>query len=315
MNGSDRRQAWNRYWASGALHSLAGSFRGNYEGAIRAFWLECFSNLSSADRVLDLGTGNGALPRLLLEWLPRERWPDIEAVDLAEPRPGWLAEYPDAPVRFRGGVRMEALPLADGTMSLITAQFALEYGEWPATAAECARVLAPGGRLAAVLHHADSHLSAVAKEELRHLEWLLGEAELEPVLLAALPYASGRSGPEESIARARLNEVLATLSKRIEEAEIPDGLLAAGRTALLAIETARRRGAEAGRACWSAFRAELEAAALRARELRMAALDELRMRRLQAMLARAGLAIERVGLLTEQDGKLLAWSLSGRRLQ
>lgn len=313
MNGSDRRAAWSRFWESGARHSLPGSFRGNYQGAIRAFWAEGFSILGPTDRMLDLGTGNGALPALLFELLPRERWPMIEAVDLAEPRPSWLALWPEARVRFRGGVRMEALPYADAAFDLICSQFAIEYGERRPTVAECARVLAPGGRLAAVLHHAESHFLAVAREELDHLRWLLSDSALEGPLVEALPYAAGRTGAEAEAARARLNAALAALSQRIEQAKVPDLLITAGQTVLAVIETARQAGAAAAAERWSHFRGELEAAALRTKEMIAAALDERGMRLWQECLVEAGIAIEQLVVLKEASGLLLGWGLKARR--
>ena len=63
-DGGARRQAWSDYWRAGPLHSLAGSFQDNYEGPIRAFWEAALAGLTANDRVLDIGTGNGALPAL-----------------------------------------------------------------------------------------------------------------------------------------------------------------------------------------------------------------------------------------------------------
>src|SRR5690606_38242574 len=62
-----RRGAWSSYWAAGALHSCIGSLVEDQDGGIGRFWRACFAGLGDGDRVLDLGTGNGALPKLLLE--------------------------------------------------------------------------------------------------------------------------------------------------------------------------------------------------------------------------------------------------------
>ncbi len=313
MNGSDRRDAWRRYWASGALHSLAGSFPGNYQGAIRAHWAEYFAALDAGDRVLDLGSGNGALPLMILEMLPRERWPAIEAVDLAEPRPAWLGRWPDAPVRFQGGVRMERLPHRDRSFTLLCSQFALEYAEREAAAGECARVLAERGRLVAVMHHAASLLADVAREECSHLEWLLRQSALEPALLAALPHAAGLVGSGSAPARERLNQALAALARRIEQARVADLLIAAGRAALAAVDAARRAGVEAAVAGWMNFRTELDAALFRARELLGHALDEAGMALWREGLERAGLTVERLEALAEPDRGILGWALCARR--
>lgn len=312
MSGSDRRDAWGRYWASGALHSLAGSFSGNYQGAIRAHWAEHFAALDAGDRVLDLGSGNGALPLMILELLPRERWPWIEAVDLAEPRPAWLGRWPDAPIRFRGGVRMEDLPYPDRSFSLLCSQFALEYAEREATARECARVLNERGWLVAVMHHVSSLLADVAREESSHLEWLLRQSALEPALLAALPHAAGVVGSGGAQARERLNRELALLARRVEQAKVPELLLASGRAALDAVEEARRAGVEAAVSGWSRFRTDLEMAALRTGELIAHALDEAGAALWREALERAGLRVERLEPLVEADRGILGWVLCAR---
>ena len=66
-----RRQAWSSYWAQGALHSCTGSFDARYSGAIGAFWDAVVAEIPPGSRVLDLATGNGALPLRL--W--STRWP------------------------------------------------------------------------------------------------------------------------------------------------------------------------------------------------------------------------------------------------
>lgn len=49
----DRDRAWSNFWRHGALHSLQGSFAGNYAGEIRHFWNTVFRDVDGTQRVLD----------------------------------------------------------------------------------------------------------------------------------------------------------------------------------------------------------------------------------------------------------------------
>ena len=98
---------------------------------------------------------------------------DVDAVDLAQVAPAWYtpADYPR--IRFHSGVRMESLPFPDGHFTLIVSQFGFEYAQREPALRECLRVLAPGGRLAFVMHHAGSVLAKVGRSELAIHERLL----------------------------------------------------------------------------------------------------------------------------------------------
>lgn len=173
---AERNQSWTRYWASGALHSCAGSFAGNYEGAIAEFWHGVFASLPPGSRVLDVATGNGALPRLLLDSGAKVAGEvEIDAIDLAQVQPRWLRELaPDqrARVRFHSGVRAEALPFADASFQLVISQYGLEYSDLAASTSEVRRVLGADGAVALLLHHCDSLPVRLGREELTHLAWL-----------------------------------------------------------------------------------------------------------------------------------------------
>ena len=56
-----RAQAWSDYWAGGALHSCAGSYAGNYGGAIAAFWREIFADLPADATVTTPAVARGSL--------------------------------------------------------------------------------------------------------------------------------------------------------------------------------------------------------------------------------------------------------------
>src|SRR5690606_13928820 len=171
-DNAHRQAAWSRYWKQDVLHSLPGSFSGNYSGRIERFWLDNFAALGSGRRMLDIATGNGAIPQLACAHCAGRPagMPRIDAIDLAQISPAWVASQPascrDA-LHFHAGVSAESLPFADAAFDLVTSQYGIEYCDDARTAPEVARVLAPGGRVALLLHHAGSRLAEVAREELR----------------------------------------------------------------------------------------------------------------------------------------------------
>ena len=136
-----RSQAWSAYWSSGRLHSCAGSFEGNYGGAIGTFWRTRLVHLAPGARVLDLATGNGPLPEMLA--LMHGAAIAVDAVYLAVPAPAWHDPSRHPGVRFHAGVDMEALPFADGLFDLVVSQYGFEYADHARALAEVLRVAAP----------------------------------------------------------------------------------------------------------------------------------------------------------------------------
>lgn len=227
-----RRAVWTRHWATGAAHSCVGSYGDRYGGAIAEFWTNLFASLSGAERVLDVATGNGALPRLLLDSRPATAI-SIDAIDLAHIAPAWLADLPLADrnrVRFCGACAAEDLGFPDGAFDLVVSQYGVEYSDLDRSVPEMIRVLAPGGRIALLLHAADSRPATLAAVELTHLAWLLSDrgllgaaaAMIEPISRATT--ADGRatlaSDPQAEAARERFN---AAQDRLRERCAVPDG--------------------------------------------------------------------------------------------
>ena len=167
--GGQEDERWAEFWRSGALTSLPDAYAGNYAGAVREFWREQFSRLERGARVLDIGTGNGAIALLAARHGAEHRLGfEIHAIDRASIDPGTSLDGEAAKlargVHFRGNVGVESLPFEDAGFDLITSQYALEYTRIEQSARELARVLAPGGRLALLLHRSDARPVIGARE-------------------------------------------------------------------------------------------------------------------------------------------------------
>lgn len=227
-----RRQAWSNYWARGPLHSCIGSFDANYSGAIGRFWDQHIASMAPGDRVLDLATGNGALPLRIWERHGSAPGLRVDAVDLAELAPPWYRLDTHPGITFHSGVAMEDLPFADDSYDWILSQFGLEYARRPESLDECLRVLAPEGRLAFVMHHAESVLVSVGRGELASFERLLAPDGLLDAACGVCPWiAQARKGGDLSgnadarRARERYNAAMSGLSASIAESPVPDTLI------------------------------------------------------------------------------------------
>ncbi len=307
-----RRDAWSDYWASGRLHSCATSFQGNYAGAIGGFWRAALSSLPAHSRVLDLATGNGAVPALL--WELHRGAVDVDAVDMAHVAPTWLAAEHGASIRFHPGVDMEALPFADGSFDCVTSQFGFEYARRQPALAEACRVLADGGGLHLVLHHQRSRLVQVGREEISHHQHLAAPEGLLAAAHEVLPVlAAVRAGrPPDSAAvqaRERYNRALAELAAIAGRSSAPD-LLLETRQAVHGLLAGVGPDPAPVLKGLARLEQDLARARLRTAEMVECALDRAQVDELAHALgqARPGWRVE-VAELAQAEG-VLGWSLS-----
>jgi SAM-dependent methyltransferase len=317
-----RVDSWTSYWRGGALHSCAGSFAGNYAGPIREFWEARFAELPGSAQVLDACCGNAPLSQLLCAHPAfTERQAEIDAVDLAEIAPPWVDTLPTtsrARVRVHPRVDVALLPFDEGRFALCMSQFGVEYAD-PAALAELRRVLAPGGWLAALIHHAAALPVRIAREELEHADWLRDEklAEQARALIAPMARAATAAGQQALRAdtaandlRARFNGSLQRLQMRAEAASFPD-LLEDVREALMAVlQRARLAGEADAEAALGRWNADYLRGLLRQRELIEHARDAEQMEFWLHSLS--GLSPQ-LSALRFGNGELAAWALLAQR--
>ena len=320
-----RRDAWTQFWQAGALHSLAGSFQGNYSGAIRAFWEEAFAPLTAGDRMLDVGTGNGAIPALVCE-LHGDALPRVDAIDLATPDPAWLAAAPPVwrqQVRFHAGIPAEDTPFGDASFKLVASQYGLEYSALSRSLSEMARITVAGGRLALVVHHAGSRLAEVARAEVRMIDWLSRPGGLMERAAALYPYmvlaARGERGrlaadPEAGRARTGFNEAMRALEEVASREPFADALLDARAQIAARMDAILhgQLGADQAAAAHMAYGQALDGARLRSLELCEHALDEAAVKQLLAGLEQAGFTTVLAAPLHHQE-YLVGWTVQATR--
>lgn len=66
-------QHWSNYWQQGHITSFGQSFSGNYTGVLKEVWQDIIVNLPDNFAVLDLATGNGAIPQLIADHFAEDK--------------------------------------------------------------------------------------------------------------------------------------------------------------------------------------------------------------------------------------------------
>ncbi|MBH9577720.1 class I SAM-dependent methyltransferase [Inhella proteolytica] len=311
MSG-ERPQVWSRYWATGALHSCHGSFDQQYGGAFVSFWGHVAAELPLGARVLDLCTGSGALPRLFASLRREDGAWRCDGVDLAELPPPDRLGLADSRIHLHSSTSVEALPFDSACFDLVVSQYGLEYCDLALALSESLRVLRRHGRLALVLHHAESLPVRLARAEGSHIQDLLaadGLLDLAAGMQTLLMRARTPQGrmeldrdPAALALRNRFNAAQEQIEREIATSHCPDVL----HEARQAIMQAFQEG-PAGSARLQAYRQQLQDAQLRLSELVTHAVDEAKLSELEAQLHASGRNTQRA--LLHERGQLMAWSL------
>lgn len=310
-----RQQAWNHYWSSGVLHSCDSSLSLEGVGPLAQFWRTVFAEIPAHARVLDVATGNGGLLKAALTAMPAQANWQLAAVDLAQPRMDWLQAHPRAHcIQVHAETSMEQLPFAAGAFDRVISQFGIEYGAPEASLGECLRVLSDHGQVALVLHHADSIITQVSRDELQGQCWLLSRSGLLNAARALLPHlAAMRSGQapdaRAEAARQGYNQSMAEMAHLIESQAAPDLLIHARDAIHGWVAQLQAQHLNACQDALARYRDDLEDAQLRSNEQIEVAMDTRSIEQFVAPL-RAGLKSLDVSTIT-QGQHILAWAVRG----
>ena len=169
LHEARQANAWSALWRSGLVTAWGNQ---QYPGNSRRFFEEAVQAVAHRDpraRMLDIGTGNLAIPRIALAVAPSL---DVHGLDIAEMHPELLTDL-SAEERARlDRVTRHQRPAEDSgfdneSVALVTGAFALEYTDMDRTLAEIARILTPGGSGAFLLHHPDGPVIRSLVERLK----------------------------------------------------------------------------------------------------------------------------------------------------
>lgn len=305
---------WSEYWRQGRLTSFdQGHFEAGYDGVVAAFWHRVFDALPDGAAMVDFATGNGAIPLLAVRRSRHlgRRW-RITGLDYAAIRTPETGEQIDQVRADMGAVElkphtpMENTGLPGACVELVTSHFGFEYGDRPRVAAEAARILTSGGRLALVMHHPESAVMARARESLRQTRICLEEENLDRKVAAAIRAEYGadprRAAADEG--RAELKRSLERLERRLAGRDASQ-LRAITGNYLRAVEEFQDR-TEAERLAFVEQTSEaLAAYVARLEAMAAAALDDEAYAGFLDQLAEAGFSGIRTGILRHDNGTLI----------
>lgn len=206
------KEAWSAYWADSP--EQAGGCLPGLPAAVNALlekkWRLFFAQLPPGARLLDLGTGSGAVIQAA-----RAQRPDLllTGVDYADHLPAL-----GAGVTLHAGTAMEALPFADQSFTGVCGQFALEYGKTGPAAGEVRRVLAENGSYHFICHHADGIIVRDNVARLAAIKALIGPTGLLETALKAVRQRK-KASPETS---RRLGRIFAEQRQRSRDQALVD---------------------------------------------------------------------------------------------
>jgi len=144
---------WEGFWRS-TREAAAYRSGAPQQAALEQFWGGFFKRtlpLFPGARILDLACGNGVVARSALESVRTAGLPPVMACGL-DRSPSALADLRRRlPAAFAVNGDALKVPFRDGVFAIVTSQFGAEYAGLGAVA-EAARLVAPGGVLAAILH-------------------------------------------------------------------------------------------------------------------------------------------------------------------
>jgi ubiquinone/menaquinone biosynthesis C-methylase UbiE len=153
MNESSKpagTHGWDTYW-QGTRDKDSYASAGERHPAITSFWDETLNKILAAAsnvRILDIATGSGAVIENLFQQAVDDQ-PDISCVDISEVAIDSVRRRYPSVVGIVADAR--SIPLESSRYDFVTSQFGIEYAGLDALD-EAARLIAPGGSLAMLMH-------------------------------------------------------------------------------------------------------------------------------------------------------------------
>jgi ubiquinone/menaquinone biosynthesis C-methylase UbiE len=212
---------WEAYYRTGPLATCPTTPAGGYDLELRDAWTEFFADLPEGARVLDVGTGNGAVALIALETAAAQgRRFEIHGTDLARIDPRRYlrdgATLLDG-IEFHPGVATEQLPFESTSVDAVSGHYALEYTHVDDALREIYRVLKPAGRARFIIHHKQSLMVGNGQLSLRHSDMVLTETKIYRLLRRHLE-AERKSQAAARNTRQELNRAAQYLQARLHEA-------------------------------------------------------------------------------------------------
>ncbi len=155
---------WTLFWRQGHSTTFGDYCKRGYEGAVAEWWQSKADDLPADAAVLEVGCGNCSLLPALIRTGVKARYigVDIASVAISAVAREGLAES-DIEVVLHAETPAEKIPEPDASIDLVASVFGVEYSNLDESLPEVLRVLKPGGRFTALLHHAGSVVTSMSR--------------------------------------------------------------------------------------------------------------------------------------------------------
>lgn len=155
---------WSLFWRQGHSTTFGDYFKQGYVGAVAEWWQAELQALPDDTVVMEVGCGNCSLLPAMIRSGLRGRY---VGVDIARVQPSPVAEEGLAgsgiELTLHSETPAEEIPEADASVDLAASVFGIEYSDFGRSLPEVFRLLKPGGRFRALLHHADSVVTSMSR--------------------------------------------------------------------------------------------------------------------------------------------------------
>jgi SAM-dependent methyltransferase len=285
---------------------------------VRTFWREKFQELPHGASVLDIATGNGAIATLASQYgLESQKDLKVFGTDLAtiETEVAGPKDAKDAraKVEFHSDTPCEKQPFHERSMDLVTSQFGFEYSDVERTLREVKRLLKPGGRFVAIMHHSSSALIESASEELVIYDAALTELQIFAGLRDYFAALGDLGRPADEVAAAMqeakplsnaINGAVNQLRVRFPDSECAADIV--GAVSYLA-GGAKQASESERKAAVVAAAADFSFAQARLQDMVEAAIDQDGSEKLSLQAREMGFSNVHVLKLYGDDGALAGW--------
>lgn len=311
---------WSLFWRQGHSTTFGDYFKQGYEGAVADWWQSQANELPANAVVLEVGCGNCSLLPALIRSGAKARYigVDLASVEVSAVAREGLAEseidivlHPETPA--------EEIPEADASVDLVASVFGIEYSNLDKSFAEAFRLLKPGGRLTALLHHSDSVVTKMSARALSEYSAKdLGET------INALSAISAERDKTSSLADLKANPAAenARMSiNRLAEKYLSDTDPKTANATMFelmtnALKFFKMMGASSDqrREFITSLGYEHQASHERFRQMVAVAFDESGVEQLKVKLQELGFSDIEIDVV-HTDNKVFAWKLCTRKLQ
>lgn len=217
-------EVWDSFWRASRLACCIDAGEANYAADFKRPWLEFFRQFQDGYSLLDLCTGNGAVPLIALDYAEEHELSlNLHGVDSADIDPGkYNLEFSEklSKINFHPRTSITELPFADDSFDFVTSQYGIEYAPLEPAAAEIVRVLGKGGCGQFIIHAEDGVTALLARKELEDIDELLNDIDIFSATTIALRLVRGieeskgsTSEPDVDRAKAAFEDYHARLTK------------------------------------------------------------------------------------------------------